>query len=121
MTHRPVRWSVPPLRTLIVFFFVLFSPIARVVNIKDLPANWREDPAYVFVGRPSHWGNPYRLSQYDRATAIRLYENYINNCMTKNKLSKLAGKMLVCFCAPLRCHGDVLARRVNETVNHEEL
>jgi hypothetical protein len=89
--------------------------------MKDLPTNWRKDSSYVFIGRPSYWGNPYRLSQYDRATAIKLHENYIDNCIDKNKFSELAGKMLVCFCAPSNCHGDVLARRVNEIYNHDDI
>lgn len=73
----------------------------------------------VYIGRPSKWGNPFShtggkfgpANVGDRDEAVDAYEAWI---LTQPELLKslpeLKGKTLGCWCAPKRCHGDVLAR-----------
>jgi hypothetical protein len=51
----------------------------------------------------SKWANPFTVKrEADRETAIASYARW------------LRGLDLVCWCAPLPCHGDVLLRLANE-------
>lgn len=77
----------------------------------------------IYIGRGSKWGNPYShmsntAAKYKVATrdeAINAYRDYLlNNHELMSCLSELKGKNLVCFCAPLRCHGDILLELANE-------
>lgn len=70
----------------------------------------------VYIGRPSKWGNPFPLRSFkSREDCIEAYREWL---MTKPELieaakKELKGKDLVCFCAPKKCHGDVLLEIVN--------
>ena len=91
------------------------SPIsAIVVNIRSAPTNWRDNCNYVYIGRPSVWGNPYRVSQYGRERAIDKYALHATQSGILNLLYELKGKKLVCHCAPDKCHGDFLADAANK-------
>ena len=72
----------------------------------------------VYVGRPSDWGNPFRAGRDGtREEVIAKFESYAL-AMLKRKpdwLDPLRGKDLVCWCAPLPCHADVLLRMANDT------
>lgn len=87
---------------------------ARVVH--------KREPHDVYIGRPSKWGNPFShlpgtLAQYrvaSRDEAVDAYAVYI--CETPRLLAdlhELRGKVLGCWCAPKRCHGDVLLALAN--------
>lgn len=66
----------------------------------------------VYIGRPSKWGNPFVLGRDgNRDEVIRKYEAWI--ATTDLDPTELRGKDLVCWCAPLPCHGDVLLRLAN--------
>jgi Domain of unknown function (DUF4326) len=90
----------------------------------DLVVNIRKSRCDVFVGRPSIWGNPYshldgtsaKYMVASRDEAIQKYEEYImNNPKMIAKIKReLRGKVLGCFCAPRRCHAEILARIANE-------
>ena len=68
----------------------------------------------VFVGRPSKWGNPYKVELNGREKAVELYEQYLTkNSRLMAALPELVGKDLVCFCSPLLCHGNVLCKYVS--------
>lgn len=87
-----------------------------------LVVNKRVVPCDVYVGRPSIWGNPFShlrgtMAQYRVATreeAIARFETWI---LTQPhliaRLPELRGRVLGCWCAPLPCHADVLARMAN--------
>lgn len=66
----------------------------------------------VYVGRPSRWGNPFTVEKYGRAHAIELYRQMLRapgaGWMIED-LAALKPTALVCWCAPLPCHADVLA------------
>lgn len=65
----------------------------------------------VYVDRTSPWGNPFVLNaDGDRDQICDAYaEHYLpHKPSLQAKLASLKGKGLVCHCAPLRCHADVL-------------
>lgn len=72
---------------------------------------------YVYIGRPSKWGNPYRIgSDGTRAEVIAKYETWLRGCPDLlADLPELKDKTLGCWCKPLPCHGDVLARLADAT------
>lgn len=72
-------------------------------------------PNSVYIGRPSKWGNPFVIGVGGRTRqqAIDEYRRYLwRNQDLMDALLELAGKNLVCHCAPLPCHGDVLKAAV---------
>jgi len=82
----------------------------RVVNL-------RKEKYDVYIGRGSKWGNPFRMrnnSQEERDRVCEEYEKYFFTTDLPNQLHELRGKVLGCYCKPLRCHGDFLAKLVNE-------
>lgn len=75
----------------------------------------------VYVGRPSKWGNPFRVGAYGtldgtREEVIEKYRKWITEGaghFLLRDLHELRGKDLVCHCAPLPCHADVLLELAN--------
>lgn len=78
----------------------------------------------VYIGRPSKWGNPFtHLSQgttaqyfmFSRDEAVDAYEQWLlkRPALVAAAKQELRGKDLVCWCAPARCHGDVLLKIAN--------
>lgn len=66
----------------------------------------------VYIGRGSVWGNPFIIGQDGtREEVVERYEEYIlGQPKLLGRLRELKGRVLGCWCAPLPCHGDVLAR-----------
>ena len=73
-------------------------------------------PGAVYIGRPSIWGNPFVIGKDGtRDAVIAKFEAHLRSRPDLlGQLHKLAGKDIVCWCAPDRCHGDVLVRMANE-------
>ena len=71
----------------------------------------------VYIGRGSKWGNPFRIGpDGDRAAVIAKHERWLaQQPQLLRSLDELRGRDLVCFCAPLACHGDLLLRLANAT------
>lgn len=68
-------------------------------------------PGAVYVGRGSPWGNPFRIGvDGSRNFVIKRYEREVLPLLD---ISPLRGKHLVCFCAPKKCHADLLLREAN--------
>ncbi len=71
----------------------------------------------VYVGRGSKFGNPFRIGRDGtRDEVIRKYERYLQTTrpdLIEAARLELRGKVLACWCAPLDCHADVLARIAN--------
>jgi hypothetical protein len=65
----------------------------------------------IYIGRPSMWGNPYTIGK--DGTRDEVIQKYREWAVTQPNILKnihvLKGKTLACWCAPLPCHGDVLA------------
>lgn len=78
--------------------------------------NVRDMTGKVYIGRPSKWGNPYMIGKDGtREEVIEKYESWLfvgKSDLRFLDLMELVGKDLVCWCAPLPCHGDVLLRLV---------
>jgi hypothetical protein len=96
-----------------------------VVNIRDLPDDWRFRHEYVYIGRQnktynldeSPFHNPYHEGvDGSRSEVIQKYREYIYKQASLVVLARnmLKGKTLVCWCKPLDCHGDVLVEMINE-------
>lgn len=82
----------------------------RVVHIKT-------NTHTVYIGRPSRWGNPIKLRQgacmAERLDCLIAYCEWLEDDARFDLLMStmlLDGETLGCYCAPLPCHGDVLAR-----------
>lgn len=79
----------------------------------------------VYIGRPSKWGNPFshlpntvaRYKVDSREKAIEYYERWAHK-MLELEPDFLDGlrdaPALICWCAPLACHGDVLRRMIEQ-------
>lgn len=70
----------------------------------------------VYIGRGSRWGNPFVIGKHGtRDDVCEEYAEFLKRQwrrkeVTLEDLAALHGKDLVCFCAPLRCHGDTLEK-----------
>ena len=68
----------------------------------------------VIIMRPSVYGNPYKIGvDGDRATVIAKYKRYFWDRLHTDEaflqaVLELEHRDLVCCCAPLPCHGDVI-------------
>lgn len=80
--------------------------------------NRKKKPYDVYIGRGSKWGNPFQMkdwSKEERDRVCDLYEEWFYKQQhLVDSLPELKDKVLGCYCKPLRCHGDFLARLVNE-------
>ena len=75
----------------------------------------------VYVGRPSKWGNPFKITGsgievIDRESAIKSYRKWLECrlAVEPDFIVPLRGKDLVCWCAPKPCHADVLLELANK-------
>jgi hypothetical protein len=98
---------------------------------------WKMPANTVYVGRPSRWGNPFRIGEEVDQAAVRGWEWKfrsprhvckdaqeavrkfagclgLDDCMIAEVRRELKGKNLACFC-PLDhpCHADVLLEIAN--------
>ncbi len=76
----------------------------RVVNCKS-------ENYDVYIGRPSKWGNPFKIGKDgSRQEVILKFKNMIitNTELIKQIPVEIRGKTLGCWCTPDACHGDVL-------------
>ena len=72
----------------------------------------------VYIGRPSKWGNPFTIGRHGtREEVISKYEAYVmDHPYLIDDLPELIGKTLGCWCKPKSCHGDILARMVEDEI-----
>ncbi|MCG3207134.1 MAG: hypothetical protein FOGNACKC_00734 [Anaerolineae bacterium] len=81
----------------------------------------------VYIGRAnprkglaaSIFANPFKIGELTRFEAVERYEIYARGRMAVDKefrdaVKGLRGKRLGCWCAPLLCHGHILARLAEE-------
>lgn len=80
----------------------------------------------MYIGRGTPLGNPFRLKSaggiFTREESIEAFESYLRAklaernmevCCEMNRLYRIARErelILLCSCAPLACHGDVVRR-----------
>jgi hypothetical protein len=79
-------------------------------DAKRMVVHCKRDRFDVYIGRPSKWGNPFVIGRDgDRDEVIRKYKEWIlSQPELLRDLKELEGKVLGCWCAPKKCHGDVL-------------
>jgi Domain of unknown function (DUF4326) len=98
--------------------------VAHITKDRELVAWAQGTGRAVYIGRnyrgwrEAGWGNPFRPQthapeEHDRV--IALYTRHLDdNPILLERLPELCGgKVLLCRCHPLPCHGDVLAKRAN--------
>ncbi len=85
-----------------------------VVNMRRHAAviEWAKgEGLYVRIDRRSRWGNPFIIGRDGtRDDVVAAYRGHLAaNPDLLERLPELRGRALGCWCAPARCHGDVLA------------
>lgn len=85
--------------------------------------HYRKSAHDVYIGRPSKWGNPFEITDTrSRGQAIQEYEAWIRTQPDLlEQLVELDGKILGCWCAPNRCHGDILVKLRREQLSKSPL
>lgn len=74
----------------------------------------KRSPYDVYIGRPSKWGNPFRMaSETERAQVMMDFAAWVmrpeQDSLRAAAKRELSGKVLGCWCHPRPCHGDVWA------------
>lgn len=84
-------------------------PKTKIVNVKHQPCD-------VYCGRPSKWGNPYKIGEHgNRNEVIEKFANHLLKSGLIDEIEELRGKVLGCHCRPQRCHLDVIVDILEET------
>lgn len=81
--------------------------------------NTKVEKCDIFIGRPSKFGNPFRIGKDGtRAEVISKYRSRFYNMILdsnfRQSVNELKGKTLGCFCKPLPCHGDVIVEYLEQ-------
>lgn len=107
--------------------------MSQVINIAKAPKDWQTNSDYVYIGRAGHgmsgyFGNPVDTKKPCLICGVihglpgmtlRCFEIYLTQRLATDVLfkhrfySELTGKILVCFCKPKPCHGDIILRYLN--------
>jgi hypothetical protein len=91
--------------------------------------------AGVYVGRPTPLGNPFRLeNEEQREEVVARYATWLETELRRGnqevarglgelyrKLKRQGTLTLLCFCAPKRCHAEVIAERLKLMAEAEGL
>ena len=87
--------------------------MCKVLNAKRVGRAGAADRIY--VGRPSKWGNPFVIGRDGtRDEVIAKYRAWVvRQPVLMAALDELRDKDLVCWCAPERCHAEVLMELAN--------
>lgn len=105
--------------------------VANARKLADVPAGY----TLVYVGRNTSYkpeygvdfsilGNPYTTRHYSREDAVALYRQWLTQRdsygtpqgraleQLRERLGEGEKLALVCWCAPLACHGDVIREQL---------
>jgi len=94
-----------------------------------------QDLGGVYVGRPTPLGNPFRLERGDqREEVVARYATWLEQELHRGnrevartleelyrKLKRQGVLTLLCFCAPRRCHAEVIAEKLRLMAEAEGL
>lgn len=91
-------------------------PEPRVLNMRSISPQARANAVY--IGRGGPWGNPFVIGvDGDRDEVCDKFDAWIKQPeqQTLRERAKviLAGRDLVCYCEPERCHGRTWLRIAN--------
>lgn len=117
----------PPCDSIRLYYcgwYSVFNVRFNVSKMKSKVVNKKHEGYDVYIGRPSKWGNPFKIGmEYKgrtlaRKDAIAAHEDWFLYSDEGNKLQQdlheLAGKVLGCWCKPWPCHGDTLIECMKE-------
>lgn len=108
--------------------------IVKVVNKRDLgrPQKAPEGTMRVAIHRGTPLGNPFKMansSEEERERVCEEYEEWIGPALLekgaewrqfqflKQMVKENERVELICYCAPLRCHGDTIKRLLEREAN----
>ena len=90
---------------------------------------WQMPPNTVYVGRPSHHGNKYRVGEHGTAAeCVQMFrtdwewglQHPLGKLVLTSTLDKLRGKNLACWCRlDQPCHADVLLELANSPADRK--
>lgn len=117
--------------------------MGKIIVYNSKNEDHTNDPNNFYIGRPSPLGNPFthngkhsslaKLSFKTREEAINAYSAYFDEVYGKDPKLTIAfdeiyehykkGEdiYLQCFCKPLKCHGDILAEKLQEKLIKEQI
>lgn len=117
--------------------------MGKIIVYNSKNEDHTNDPNNFYIGRPSPLGNPFthngkhsslaKLSFKTREEAINAYSAYFDEVYGKDpKLTVAFDEIyehykkgediyLQCFCKPLKCHGDILAEKLQEKLIKEQM
>ena len=95
--------------------------VANAQSDKNLICWAEREGLDVRIDRGTRYGNPFRLYEDGDRDKVcdAFFAHYLpHKPLIKSRLNsgELSGKVLICHCYPLRCHGDTLADSANEFV-----
>lgn len=96
----------------------LYKPKTRIVNVN-------KEPCEIFCGRPSKWGNPFK-EEVDgtKLEVVEMYRAWLMKPEQKwilDDIMELDGKVLGCYCAPKKCHCEILIDFLEAAKNKNKL
>lgn len=84
--------------------------MTQLVNARTYEELWESN--LVYIDRTSKWGNRFHIGRDGtREEVIEKYRVWITQgagSYLLDSLHELRGKILLCWCCPLPCHGNVL-------------
>lgn len=91
----------------------------EVLNRRDFPG--KLPPNTILVDRKTMWGNPFHVGiDGTRDDVCDLYERWLpQQAELMAKIGTLAGRHLMCHCAPERCHALTLRRFANPALSFQ--
>lgn len=69
----------------------------------------------VYIGRGSRYGNPFVIGMDGNRDQV--CDKFERDVLPTIDVSDLRGRDLVCYCTPLRCHGDAILQKANAHAN----
>lgn len=103
------------------------TKVVAVKDIKHTNPDWIVDPLFVYIGsnvmfqpmKKSIFHNPFSLKNHGRKGCMEKFKNYFSKKIQsdssfKEEVEGLKGKILVCWCKPRSCHGDVIVNYLHK-------
>lgn len=77
--------------------------------------DWEMPANTVYVGRPTIWGNPFKVGVDGTIEeCLEKYKQHMNGILSHDAKLRLKGKNLACFCSiDNPCHADILLKIAN--------
>ena len=87
----------------------------QVIHIKDKRKYSNRD--CIYIGRPSKWRNPFVIGKDgNREEVISKYKAMLCSRpdLVDDASIELKGAILMCYCKPKACHGDILVELIEK-------